>query len=120
MPPLPEPGRRAFLLSERSWFVGAESRIKDLETTRITELRQLWRARFKFDSPPAFGPDLLRRSLQEEAYGGMSPQQAGAQPPHQQIETGESRTIKDPAGAVLVRQWKDQAHQVMVLEEALP
>ena len=42
----------------------------------IRDLRARWRALFRRDPPPAFGPDLLRRSvaqkLQEQAYGGLS------------------------------------------------
>ena len=51
------------------------------ELTKLTgcsihDLRARWRALFRNEPPPAFGPDLLRRSiahkLQEDAYGKLS------------------------------------------------
>src|SRR6478735_7117399 len=53
-----------------------ERELAQLAQSPIAVLRARWRAEFRCDPPPAFGPDLLRRSLayrlQEDAYGGLS------------------------------------------------
>ena len=102
-----------------------EAELDRLRSLRIVELRALWRARFKSDPPEAFGPDLLRRSLahkiQENAFGGLDPKTARLlnQLIVQHRKTpGKivlARRIK--AGAVFVRQWKDQSHRVTVLQD---
>ena len=49
--------------------------LAQLAQSPIAVLRARWRGEFRSDPPPAFGPDLLRRSLayklQEEAYGQL-------------------------------------------------
>ena len=51
--------------------------LAQLAQSPIAVLRARWRGEFRCDPPPAFGPDLLRRSLayklQEEAYGNWHP-----------------------------------------------
>ncbi|MFZ1951677.1 MAG: DUF2924 domain-containing protein [Pseudolabrys sp.] len=46
-----------------------------LAESPIAVLRARWRGEFRCEPPPAFGPDLLRRSLayklQEDAYGKL-------------------------------------------------
>src|SRR5665213_770624 len=92
----------------------------------IHALRERWRALFRGEPPPAFGPDLLRRSiaqkLQEDAYGRLSPAvqrelnrlvAALAKTPTARLEL--PRRIK--AGAVLVRDWKGKSHRVTVLDK---
>ena len=92
----------------------------------IHDLRERWRALFRSEPPPAFGPDLLRRSiaqkLQEDAYGKLSSAAqrelnrivaALAKNPAARIEL--PRRIKP--GAVLVRDWKGKTHRVTVLEK---
>ena len=50
--------------------------LAQLAHSPIAVLRARWRGEFRSDPPPAFGPDLLRRSLayklQEDAYGKLS------------------------------------------------
>ena len=102
-----------------------EAELDRLRSMRIVELRALWRAKFKSEPPKAFGPDLLRRSLahkiQENAFGGLDPKTARLlnQLIVQHRKTpGKivlARRIK--AGAVFVRQWKDQSHRVTVLQD---
>ena len=99
-----------------------EAELERLSTLRIKELRALWRARFKSDPPPAFGPDLLRRSLayrvQEKAFGGLDRETARllAQLMGQHDKTPGRlvlpRQIKP--GAVLVRHFKGVTHRVTV------
>ena len=52
-----------------------EAELDRLPTTAIADLRKRYRELFRNDSPKAFGPDLLRRSIahriQERAYGGL-------------------------------------------------
>lgn len=96
-----------------------------LPSCSIHDLRERWRALFRGEPPPAFGLDLLRRSiaqkLQEDAYGKLSPiaqrelnriVASLAKNPTARIDL--PRRIK--AGAVLVRDWKGMAHRVTVTE----
>lgn len=90
----------------------------------IQQLRQRWRVAFCTEPPPAFGPDLLRRSIaqriQAQHYGGLS---ATAQKELEQIvkamASKPSGRIQLPRqikpGAILVRTWKDKSHRVTVL-----
>jgi hypothetical protein len=52
-----------------------ERELAQLAQSPIAILRARWRATFRSEPPPAFGPDLLRRSLayklQEDVYGGL-------------------------------------------------
>jgi hypothetical protein len=99
--------------------------LKSLPKLSIHALRERWRELFRNSPPPAFGPDLLRRSiaqeLQEGAYGTLSPVAQRelnravaslAKNPTARLEL--PRRIK--AGAVLVRDWKTKSHRVMVLD----
>jgi len=92
----------------------------------IQALRARWRALFRSDPPPAFGPDLLRRSiaqkLQEDAYGKLSSAAqrelncvvaALAKNPSARLEL--PRRIKP--GAVLVRDWKGRTCRVTVRDK---
>lgn len=102
-----------------------EAEVERLRPMPIVELRALWRAKFKSEPPKAFGPDLLRHSIaykiQEDAYGGLD--RATTRLLKQLIKqfaksTGRivlPRRIKP--GAVLIREWKGERHQVTVLED---
>ena len=92
----------------------------------IDELRSQWRETFSKDSPKAFGPDLLRRSiaqeLQEKAYGGLD--RVAKQELDRQIRLLSRTSAKRmevprriKAGAVLVREWKGKTHRVTVLDD---
>ena len=102
-----------------------EAELTKLPDCLIHELRERWRALFRGEPPPAFGPDLLRRSiaqkLQEDAYGKLS---SVAQ---RELNRIVASLAKNPmarlelprrimAGAVLVRDWKGTAHRVTVAE----
>jgi hypothetical protein len=54
-----------------------EHELEKLAYSPIRELRQQYSSLFAAPPPPAFGPDLLRRSiaqkLQEDLYGGLAP-----------------------------------------------
>jgi hypothetical protein len=53
-----------------------EAELNQLPKMRIVDLRSRYRELFRTEPPPAFGPDLLRRSIahriQERAFGGLS------------------------------------------------
>jgi hypothetical protein len=101
-----------------------EAEIERHRSMPIVELRALWRAKLKSEPPKALGPDLLRRSIayrvQEDAYGGLD--RAAARLLKQLMEQFANhngrivlpRRIKP--GALLIREWKGQRHQVTVLE----
>jgi hypothetical protein len=91
----------------------------------IHDLRARWRALFRGEPPPAFGPDLLRRSiaqkLQEELYGKVSATvQRELNRIVAELEKSPTNRIQLPrrikAGAVLVRDWKGATHRVTVTE----
>lgn len=99
--------------------------LKSLPKLSIHTLRERWRELFRSAPPPAFGPDLLRRSiaqkLQEGAYGTLSPIA------QRELNRTVTSLAKNPAarlelprrikpGAVLVRDWKTKSHRVMVLD----
>ena len=103
-----------------------DAELDRLPTMPIVQLRIRYRELFRTEPPKAFGPDLLRRSIahriQEKAYGGLSRStqrlfdqmmKAYAAKPNGKLVL--PRRIKP--GSVLVREWKDRSHRVMVLAE---
>jgi hypothetical protein len=101
-----------------------ERELAQLAQSPIVILRSRWRAKFRCDPPPAFGPDLLRRSLayklQENAYGSLSATT------RRELDRLVAAIEKNPAarltlprrikpGCVLVRDWKGKSHRVTVL-----
>jgi hypothetical protein len=102
-----------------------EAEVERLRSMPIVELRALWRAKFKSEPPTAFGPDLLRRGIaykiQEDAYGGLD--RATARLLKQlmdQYAKSNGRIVlprRIKPGALLIREWKGERHQVTVLED---
>ena len=97
-----------------------------LAQASIAALRTRWRAEFRGEPPPAFGPDLLRRSLayrlQERTYGKLP---AAMQ---RELDRLVAHYEKNPRGrcvaprrikpgSVLVRDWKGKSHHVTVLDQ---
>ncbi len=98
--------------------------LAQLALAPIAVLRARWRAEFRCEPPPAFGPDLLRRSLayrlQEAAYGKLSAAtQRELDGLAAQLEKSPSARVALPRrikpGSVLVRDWNRKSHRVMVL-----
>jgi hypothetical protein len=100
-----------------------EAELGRLATAPIVELRKRYREVLRRDSPKAFGPDLLRRSIahriQEKAYGGLSGPtkrllaqlvKTMAAKPNGRLEL--PRRIKP--GSELVRTWKGKTYRVVV------
>jgi len=102
-----------------------EAEVERLRSMPIVELRALWRAKFKSEAPEAFGPDLLRRSIaykiQEDAYGGLDRTTARLlKQLMEQFAKNNGRIVlprRIKPGAVLIRQWKGERHEVTVLED---
>ena len=102
-----------------------EAEVERLRSMPIVELRALWRAKFKSEPPKAFGPDLLRRSIaykiQENAYGGLDqPTARLLKQLMEQFAKTNGRIVlprRIKPGAVLIREWKGERHQVTVLED---
>ena len=101
-----------------------ERELAQLAQSPIAILRARWRAEFRCDPPPAFGPDLLRRSLayrlQEGVYGGLSAAT------RRELDRLVAQIEKNPGarpslprrikpGSVLARDWKGKSHRVTVL-----
>ncbi len=97
--------------------------LERLAVMPVAQLRIRYRELFRTDSPRAFGPDLLKRSIahriQEKAYGGLSRStqhllnqmvKAYAAKPGGKIVL--PRRIKP--GSVLVREWNGRSYRVMV------
>jgi hypothetical protein len=102
-----------------------EAEVERLRSMPIVELRALWRAKFRSEPPKAFGPDLLRRSIafriQEEIYGGFDrPTARLLKQLMQQFTKNNGRIVlprRIKPGAVLIREWKGERHQVTALED---
>jgi hypothetical protein len=99
--------------------------LAQLAQAPIAVLRERWRVDFRGEPPPAFGPDLLRRSLayrlQEQAYGKLP---AATQ---RELDRLIAHYEKNPRGhfvaprrikpgSVLVRDWNGKSHRVIVLD----
>jgi hypothetical protein len=100
--------------------------LAQLAHASIATLRARWRAEFRSDPPPAFGPDLLRRSLayrlQEDAYGKLPiATQRELDRLVAALEKNPTPRVVLPRriklGSVLVRDWKGQSHRVTVLDQ---
>ncbi len=102
-----------------------EAEVERLRSMPIVELRALWRAKFKSEPLRAFGPDLLRHSIaykiQEDAYGGLDRATTRLlKQLMEQFAKSNGRIVlprRIKPGAVLIREWKGERHQVMVLED---
>jgi hypothetical protein len=102
-----------------------DGELNRLRSMPVSELRSLWRRKFRSEPPKAFGPDLLRRSiayqLQETAFGGLDRETAHllkklmAQYEKTPGKLVLPRRIK--AGAVLTREWKGKSYRVTVVED---
>ena len=103
-----------------------EAELDRLPTTPIAQLRIRYRELFRTAPPPAFGPDLLRRSIaqhiQEKAYGALPPAtrrlldqliKTAIAKPNGRLEL--PRRIKP--GSELVRIWKGKRCRVTVMTE---
>jgi len=103
-----------------------EAELNQLPKMRIVDLHNRYRELFRTEPPPAFGPDLLRRSIahriQERAFGGLSREhqrlldqlvKAARTKPNGRIEL--PRRIKP--GSELVRTWNRRTYRIMVLEK---
>lgn len=102
------------------------AQLLNLSRCSIHDLRARWRELFRGGPPPAFGPDLLRRSiakkLQEDAYSGPSPTvQREINRIVALLEKSPTNRLDAPRrikpGAVLLRDWKGVTHRVTVAEK---
>ena len=103
-----------------------EAELERLPTTPIAGLRVRYKELFRAEPPPAFGPDLLRRSIaqriQERAYGALPPAtrrlldqlvKSALAKPNGRLEL--PRRIKP--GSELVRTWNKKSYRVMVMAD---
>ncbi|MBS4001768.1 MAG: DUF2924 domain-containing protein [Afipia sp.] len=101
-----------------------EAELDQLGPMPIVNLRIRYRELFRSDPPPAFGPDLLRRSIaqqiQEKTYGGLT-REANKLLGQlvRSMASGKTGRLEVPQrikpGSELVRVWNEQAHKVTVL-----
>ncbi len=101
-----------------------EAELDKLGSLPIAILRVRYRELFRSEPPPAFGPDLLRRSIarqiQERAYGGLSREAKKLLAQLiRSMAAGKAGRLEMPQrikpGSELVRVWNDQTHKVTVL-----
>lgn len=101
-----------------------EAELDKLGSLPIAILRVRYRELFRSEPPPAFGPDLLRRSIaqrvQERAYGGLSRETKKLiRQLVRSMASGKAGRLEVPQrikpGSELVRVWNDQTHRVTVL-----
>ncbi|MFZ5679240.1 MAG: DUF2924 domain-containing protein [Pseudomonadota bacterium] len=108
----------------RSVYPDVEAKLDQLASLPIATLRVWYREWFQSEPPPAFGPDLLRRSIaqqiQEKAYGGLSREAKKLLGQLvRSMASGKTGRLEVPQrikpGSELVRIWNDQTHKVTVL-----
>lgn len=117
------------LVNGRPIDPAAEAELDRLGVAPVVQLRVRYRELFRSDPPPAFGPDLLRRSIaqriQEKAYGGLHRDtqrllnqliKAMAGKPNGRLEM--PRRIKP--GSELVRTWNGTTYRAVVMARVLP
>lgn len=101
-----------------------EAELDRLGSLPVAALRVRYRELLRADPPPAFGPDLLRRSIaqriQETAYGGLSRETKKLLDQLiRSIVAGKTGRLEVPQrikpGSELVRIWNEQTHRVTVL-----
>jgi len=108
----------------RSVDPDVETELDKLGSMLIAALRARYRELFRSEPPPAFGPDLLRRSIagriQERTCGGLS--REGKKLLGKMIPSMASGRIgrlemtqRIKPGSELVRVWNEQTHRVTVL-----
>ncbi|MCX7307062.1 MAG: DUF2924 domain-containing protein [Afipia sp.] len=101
----------------------ADKTLTRLVAMPIVELRVLYREVYRDDPPPAYGPDLVRRSIahrhQEKISGGLS------RPAQSMLGSMTKTMMAKPTGRLelprhikpgseLVRTWKGTTHRVQV------
>lgn len=101
-----------------------EAELQQLGTMPVVALRGRYRELFRSEPPPAFGPDLLRRSIaqciQEKAYGGLSRETKKLlNQLIRSMASGKAGRLELPQrikpGSDLVRTWNGQTHKVTVM-----
>jgi hypothetical protein len=102
-------------------FIGPTGALQALAQLERRALRQLWRELIGSPVPPKASQSLLRYGLayriQEKAYGGLSTaarmrlgELAG------QLAAAKPVPTRVPPGTRLIRQWREERHEVTVLE----
>lgn len=118
--------RRELVVHQPSATPRVAGKIKSLQNENIDQLRERYRDLFRRDPPPAFGPDLLRKSIsyaiQRRTTGGLSsPKEKRLRElirtfenkPQAKLEV--ARRIK--IGSEFARTWKGKMHRVVVLTD---
>ncbi len=102
-----------------------EQELAALATMSPAQLRDKWQRVYR-EPPPPFAPDLLARGiayrLQEKVYGKLS---AATRREIERLQrryekTGEVLTevcATTKPGTVLIREWKQERHHVLILED---
>jgi hypothetical protein len=102
-----------------------EEELAALATMSPAQLRDKWQRVYR-EPPPPFAPDLLARGIayriQEKAYGKLpaATRREIERLQRQYEKTGEVLTeacATTKPGTVLIREWKQERHHVLILED---
>jgi hypothetical protein len=100
-----------------------EADLDRVETSRLSELREIWKEKLGYDPPPLRSREIFRRMLgyrlQAAALGDLSPSvkrklaaiEARRSSPG---EKSKPAAVRLRAGTLLIREWKGVRHEVRV------
>jgi hypothetical protein len=99
--------------------VDLEAELAGIATMNVDELRDMWRQRRGNEPPTPITKDLIARALahwlQEERFGGLSPQLRKLLGSRSKMAGATVRHVK--IGSIIVREYEGKLHEVLVVPD---